>query len=99
MARQALSEVESVLNGVATDTANRMCDEILKARRIACYGVGREGLMMKALCMRLMHLGLDAHVVGDMTTPPVGPSDLLLVSAGPGEFSTVLALMSVARTA
>ena len=27
--------------------------------------------MMKALCMRLMHLGLDAHMVGDMTTPPV----------------------------
>jgi 6-phospho-3-hexuloisomerase len=76
-----------------------MCDEILKARRIACYGVGREGLMMKALCMRLMHLGLDAHVVGDMTTPPVGKGDLLIASAGPGSFSTVLALIGVAREA
>ncbi|MCS7062021.1 MAG: SIS domain-containing protein, partial [Anaerolineae bacterium] len=49
------------------------------------------------LCMRLMHLGLDAHVVGDMTTPPIGAGDLLIVSAGPGAFSTVLALMGVAR--
>src|SRR5262249_15943286 len=99
MAHQALSEVERVFAALAPDTGERLCDEILKARRIACYGVGREGLMMKALCMRLVHLALDAHVVGDMTTPPVGPGDLLLVSAGPGAFSTVLALMSVARTA
>jgi 6-phospho-3-hexuloisomerase len=99
MAHQALSEIEGVFAGLAPDTAERMCEEILKARRIACYGVGREGLMMKALCMRLMHLGLDAHVVGDMTTTPVGAGDLLLVSAGPGAFSTVLALMGVAQKA
>jgi 6-phospho-3-hexuloisomerase len=54
---------------------------------------------MWALCMRLMHLGLDAHVVGDMTTPPLGADDLLLVSAGPGAFSTVQALLGVARSA
>jgi len=99
MARQALAEIDSVFSGVAEDTADRMCGEILKARRIACYGVGREGLMMKALCMRLMHLGLDAHVVGDMTTPPVGKGDLLIASAGPGSFSTVMALVGVAREA
>ena len=99
MARQALSEIDAVFSGVAEGTADRMCGEILKARRIACYGVGREGLMMKALCMRLMHLGLDAHVVGDMTTPPVGKGDLLIASAGPGSFSTVIALVGVAREA
>jgi 6-phospho-3-hexuloisomerase len=96
MARQALSEIDSVFSSMAADTAESTCGEILKARRIACYGVGREGLMMKALCMRLMHLGLDAHVVGDMTTPPVGKGDLLIASAGPGSFSTVMALISVA---
>jgi 6-phospho-3-hexuloisomerase len=63
------------------------------------YGVGREGLMMRALAMRLYHMGRDAHVVGDMTTPPVGPGDLLLVSAGPGDFSTVRALVGVAQAA
>jgi len=56
-------------------------------------------LMMRALCMRLMHLGLDAHVVGDMTTPHLGGADLLVVSAGPGTFSTVNALLGVARDA
>jgi 6-phospho-3-hexuloisomerase len=99
MARQALSEIDSVFDRLAADAADRMCGEILSARRIACYGVGREGLMMKALCMRLMHLGLDAHMVGDMTTPPVGSGDLLIASAGPGTFSTVIALLGVARQA
>jgi len=97
MAHQALSEIRSVFDRLAADVADRMCDEILKAHRIACYGVGREGLMMKALCMRLMHLGLDAHVTGDMTTPPIGTGDLLIASAGPGVFSTVMALLKVAR--
>ena len=95
----AIAEIAGVLEAGAAGEAARLCDELLSARRIACYGVGREGLMMRALCMRLMHLGLDAHVVGDMTTPPLGAGDLLVVSAGPGAFSTVLALMGVGRSA
>ena len=97
MAQTAMAEIGAVLARTGSDEAERMCAEILRARRIACYGVGREGLMMKALCMRLMHLGLDAHFVGDMTTPPIGAGDLLIASAGPGAFSTVLALEGVAQ--
>jgi 6-phospho-3-hexuloisomerase len=74
-----------------------MVDELAAAKRVVCYGVGREGLMMRALAMRLYHMGLDAHVVGDMSCPPVGAGDLLVVSAGPGDFSTVRGLMGVAR--
>jgi len=44
-------------------------------------------------------LGLVAHVVGDMTTPPVGPNDLLVISAGPGYLSTVDALQIIAQSA
>ena len=69
------------------------------AGRIVCYGVGREGLMMKAVAMRLYHLGCNAHVAGDMTAPPVGAGDVLFVSAGPGSFSTVAALIGVAQAA
>ncbi|CAK7337239.1 unnamed protein product [Dovyalis caffra] len=62
------------------------------------YGVGREGLMLKALCMRLAHLGISTHFVFDMTTPPITSNDLLIASAGPGGFSTVDALCSLARS-
>jgi len=95
----ALDEIRGVLEAGAATEVDGLCEELLKARLIACYGVGREGLMMRALCMRLMHLGLDAHMVGDMTTPALGKGDLLVVSAGPGSFSTVKALVGVARAA
>jgi 6-phospho-3-hexuloisomerase len=99
LAGQALDEMKEVFNRIQPDTAEQMCSELLKARRIAIYGCGREGLMLKALGMRLMHLGLDAHIVGDMSTPPVRTGDLLLVSAGPGAVATVLTLMDVAKDA
>jgi 6-phospho-3-hexuloisomerase len=99
MARRALAEIGAATDRVDSGEIERLCTEIRSARRIACYGVGREGLMMKALCMRLMHLGLDAHVVGDMTAPALEGGDLLLVSAGPGWFSTVEALLGVAGAA
>jgi 6-phospho-3-hexuloisomerase len=95
----ALDEIRGVLEAGAAAEVEKLCDELLRARRIACYGVGREGLMVRALCMRLMHLGLDAHMVGDMTTPALGAGDLLVVSAGPGSFSTVMALLQVTRSA
>uniref|UniRef100_A0A0A9E8M3 SIS domain-containing protein n=1 Tax=Arundo donax TaxID=35708 RepID=A0A0A9E8M3_ARUDO len=55
--------------------------------------------MMRALCMRLAHLGLPAHCVGDVTAPPAAGGDLLVASAGPGSFSTVDAICGVARGA
>ncbi|CAM8929800.1 unnamed protein product [Rhodiola kirilowii] len=66
-------------------------------RRIFVHGVGRELLMLKSLCMRLGHLGLSAHMVGDVTTPPIRRDDLLIASAGPGSFSTVDAICRVAK--
>ncbi len=99
MAEGALREIGAVLQQALPAEVEAMAAPILAAKRIGLYGVGREGLMMKALAMRLFHLGLDAHVVGDMTTPSLGAGDLLIVSAGPGDFSTVAALMGVARTA
>ena len=98
-AASAIAEVGDVLDRAIPEQVDRMTTPILAAERIALYGVGREGLMMKSLAMRLFHLGLDAHVVGDMTTPPVGSGDLLIVSAGPGGFSTVDGLIGVAKTA
>lgn len=96
---QALDEIRLCLDKVRGDDVDAALAELAAAHRIALYGVGREGLQVKGLAMRLFHLGLKAGVVGDMTTPPVGKGDLLVVSAGPGDFSTVSALLRVAHDA
>nr|XP_043633813.1 3-hexulose-6-phosphate isomerase [Erigeron canadensis] len=79
-------------------TVDEISSAAARGGKMFVYGVGREGLMMKALCMRLAHLGLSAHCVGDMTTPPISSSDLLIASAGPGGFSTVDAICGVAKS-
>ncbi|MEM1283787.1 MAG: 6-phospho-3-hexuloisomerase [Pseudomonadota bacterium] len=99
LADKAVGEVGAVLKAALPGQAEAMATPLLAAKRIALHGLGREGLMMKALAMRLVHMGLDAHVVGDMTMPPVGVGDLLVVSAGPGHFSTIAALTEIAKDA
>jgi 6-phospho-3-hexuloisomerase len=97
MVKQALGEVGDALSGVGQDAADRICDEIIRARTIVCFGLGREGLIVRAFCMRLMHLGLRAFVVFDVTTPPVGSGDLVVVSAGPGELKTAETIVDLSK--
>lgn len=92
----ALSEIASCIENIDDDRTEALAALIAAAHRICLYGCGREGLMMRSLAMRLYHLGLDAHMVFDMNTPPVGAGDLLIVSCGPGALSTVKALVGIA---
>ncbi len=97
--RAALDEIAAAAEGVAAPDLSAACAEIAAARRIALAGCGRERLQLMGLAMRLHHLGLDATVAGEMRTPPLGPGDLLIAAAGPGELATVRAVMARARQA
>jgi 6-phospho-3-hexuloisomerase len=90
-----LAEIGDVFQAIDAGEATRFVDAVLGARRVFTYGVGREGLVLRGFCMRLFHLGVDAHVVGDMTTPRCAQEDLLVTSSGPGYFCTVAALVDV----
>ena len=94
---RALEEIAEAVRSVSDAAIEEVVDELLAARRIACYAGGREGLVMRGLVMRLFHAGLDVHYVGDMTTPAVGAGDLLVLSCGPGRISMVEALAGVAK--
>lgn len=96
---QALGELAGVLRRVDGTSIEKTCRMLAEARRIVVYGCGREALQVKGFAMRLYHLGLPVAVVGDMTTPPVGEGDVFFASSGPGETTTVLTLMKVARAA
>jgi 6-phospho-3-hexuloisomerase len=93
----ALAEVAAAVDTLDPAALDRLVEELCSAGVIACHGLGREGLGMRGLAMRLFHAGLPVHVVGDMTTPPVGDGDLLLVSSGPGSTSSVQAIARAAK--
>jgi 6-phospho-3-hexuloisomerase len=95
----ALEEVDTAMRLIASSDVESAVAEILQAKQIAFYAGGREGLMMRALAMRLFHAGLDVHVVGDMTVPHLGAGDLFILTCGPGNISTAEALAGVASKA
>lgn len=92
-----LGDLAAVFARIDDANVDAAIAELAQAKRIAFYGCGREGLQMRGLCMRLYHMGLQVAMVGDMTTFPVGPGDLLFASAGPGTLSTASALLGVAK--
>jgi 6-phospho-3-hexuloisomerase len=99
LATRALGDLAKVFARLPAGAESALVDAIVAAKRIAIYGAGREGLQMDGFAMRLAHLGLDVHVVGDMTVPPLGKGDLLIVSSGPGASNVGDALITVAREA
>ena len=94
---KAMEELAIAVSSVDDATLDAIAEELLAARRIACYAGGREGLVMRGLVMRLFHAGLDAHYVGEMTCPHVGVGDLVILSCGPGNISMVEALAGVTK--
>ena len=97
--RQALEELGAVLDKIDDGAVDRAVQAIASAHHVAVFGGGREGLQIRGFAMRLFHLGHRVSVVGDMTTPAIGAGDLFLVTCGPGEISTAVALVGVAKAA
>ncbi|MDA4848669.1 SIS domain-containing protein [Hoeflea poritis] len=95
----AIAELGEVVDRIDNSAIETGCQAIQEAGKIVLYGCGREGLQMRGFAMRLYHLGFDVAVQGDMTTPPLGPGDLFIVSDGPGRLATVEALTRVAKNA
>ncbi|OIH95451.1 6-phospho-3-hexuloisomerase [Curtobacterium sp. MCBA15_001] len=74
----------------------RALDLLAGADRVFVHGAGRSGLALRMTAMRFMHLGLDTHVVGEVTTPAIGSGDVLVVASGSG---TTTGIVQAAQTA
>lgn len=72
------------------DDLDDLAETLAKARRIFVLGAGRTGIALQMTAMRLMHLGLTVHVVGDVTTPAIGPGDVLLTASGSGTTTSIV---------
>jgi 6-phospho-3-hexuloisomerase len=95
-AAAVVAELAGLLDGVDESAVQALERKLVSARRVYVAGAGRSGLVMRAFAMRLMHLGLAVHVVGDATTPALEPADLLVIGSGSGETA---GLQATARTA
>ena len=94
-----VAELADVLGRVDPDIYEAFCATIAGANRIVCFGMGREGLALRGFCMRLAHMGFDAHVAGDATAMPVGPGDIVVVTSGPGNLTMTRSMIELAHRA
>lgn len=92
----AIAEIRGPLLAMDEDAVERLAAEVLAARRIVIFGMGRELLSLKAFGMRLVHHGLDAHIAGDVTALPVGEGDLVILSIGVGDLDMHRAMAGLA---
>ncbi|MEU1390011.1 MULTISPECIES: 6-phospho-3-hexuloisomerase [unclassified Nonomuraea] len=94
---RVLKEIETALSRADRTVAADFINELREAKAVYTTGAGRSGLAVASFAMRLVHLGLTAHVAGDATTPSIGPGDLLVACSGSGEKPTVLVLAETAK--
>ena len=92
-----LAEVRAILDQMTDADAAALVAAVLAARRVYVLGLGRSGFLLRMFAMRLMQIGLEAHVVFDPTTPAIAPGDLLIALSGSGRTETVVNLVARAR--
>jgi 6-phospho-3-hexuloisomerase len=95
----AVEELRTLLSLIEPDEIQQFVGALGGAGSIYVAGVGRSGLVMRGFAMRLMHLGLSAYVVGEVTAPRLRPGDLLVVGSGSGATPTLLPICEKAKEA
>ncbi len=91
------SRLEETARSIDQESAGRLLDEILSAKRIYLAGAGRSGLVARAFAQRLMHLGFESYVIGETITPAFGRGDVLIAFSGSGETRSVVDACETAR--
>lgn len=94
---EILEELKTPLLGIKKEEISALEEELQKAERVFCDGLGRSGLFCRAFAMRLMHLGMNCFYVGDTMTPAIEPKDLLLVCSGSGESEALISRAKKAK--
>lgn len=92
-----INELSRTLTSVAFEQQEKLADEILNANRVFVAGAGRSGMMARCFAMRLMHMGLNAYMVGEVVTPSIASGDLLVITSGSGETASLISMAKKAK--
>ena len=84
-----LEELNRTLPAIPANEIESFSGLIMNANNIFVSGAGRSRFAVMAFCMRLMHMGFAAYMVGETTTPGIKQGDLLIIGSGSGETATL----------
>lgn len=94
-----ITHVKKVIEELNQEEVENLIQAILNSERVFLYGAGRSGLVAKAFAMRLMHLGINVYVVGEIITPAIGNKDLMITISGSGETTSIVTAGKISKGA
>ena len=92
------SPLREIFESIPDDAVDLAVKEITSHKRVFVHGLGRSGLMMKALAMRLAQAGYTTFVVGDATTPAITSEDLIFIASASGKTPGALRAAEISRS-
>jgi len=99
LSRSVLADVARCVQAVDAHQVRVLVDAIASKRRLFLIATGRSGAMLDAMAVRLGHLDVAAHVVGQPDCPDIKAGDLVLVGSGSGRTRVPLERAIAARRA
>ena len=95
---EVVQELSRTIELISDEEAEELVNKILESNKIFVAGAGRSGFMGKSFVMRMMHMGIDAYIVGETVTANLEPGDLLIIGSGSGETKTLVPIAEKAKT-
>lgn len=97
---EIVKEIGDVLAGLDQAQLDAFEDALaVPGRNIFVDGEGRSRYAGQCFAMRLMHIGVNSHMVGDTVTPAFGTGDLLISISGSGKTPALVANAEKAKKA
>ncbi len=94
-----LLENQQVLEKVSDLAVARLIEEIATAFRVFVVGEDHRSLALHLVAMRLVDLGCQVYIVGEMSTSVIGAGDLLIACSNSRSVNNVCVLVERARKA
>jgi len=92
-----LGKITEILGATDDSHEQRLTSLLDGSSRIFLAGAGRSRLVAQFFVMRLMHVGYEAYLVGEIVTPSVRDTDLLIVISGSGGTEQLIAFANRAK--
>lgn len=95
---EILNELNRTVDQISPEDAEKLVNGILESKKVFVAGAGRSGLMGKSFAMRMMHMGIDAYVIGETVTSTFEKDDILIIGSGSGETKSLVSVAEKAKS-
>lgn len=96
-----LKELTDLAGEIRQEELEEMAGQLCRAYKkhpVFLAGAGRSGCVVRAFANRLMHLGFECYLAGDVTAPALKKQDFLFILSGSGKTGSLALMAQTAQT-